>query len=301
MKMTHGKTVLVYYVFSLCSLCLGGECCLAENWPDLVQKPYAKLPTPDLGLRPLLVTSGGKKITTKAEWEQARLALRDAWLARLGKPPAKPDGLDVRLEQTEELDGYLRRLVSFRSEGDDRIRAYLLTPAGLRKDERRPAVVVFHQTTRDTLEEPVGLGKKPELALALHLVRRGYVTLSPECYILKDKDGWAKGQAAALAKRRPGWTGLGKMTFARRQGSALRAGVRAALPGRRLQRRRYRPADEQLDRSVVPDRQDEASHPRAGEPSGNGAGGAAAVPGHGRRRCRWRRQLALRQRGAPSV
>ena len=53
----------------------------------------------------------------------------------------------------------------------------------------------------------------PELALALHLVQRGYITLSPECYILKDPDGWAKGQAAALAQRRPGWTGLGKMTW----------------------------------------------------------------------------------------
>jgi hypothetical protein len=47
----------------------------------------------------------------------------------------------------------------------------------------------------------------------LHLVGRGYITLSPECYILKDREGWAKGQAAALASRRPGWTGMGKMTF----------------------------------------------------------------------------------------
>ena len=31
--------------------------------------------------------------------------------------------------------------------------------------------------------------------------------------ILKDPTGWAKGQAQALEKRRPGWTGLGKMTY----------------------------------------------------------------------------------------
>src|SRR5262249_12192971 len=116
-------------------------------------------------------------------------------------------------EKPEQLDGYTRQLLSFRSEGDDRIAAYLLTPAGLKEGEKRPAVVVFHQTSRDTLKEPVGLGQKPELALAVHLVKRGYVTLSPECYILKDPVGWAKGQAAELEKRRPGWTGLGKMTF----------------------------------------------------------------------------------------
>jgi dienelactone hydrolase len=183
------------------------------DWKELVQKPYVGLPVPDLGLRPLLVARDGKKITKKADWNQARKALQQSWLAQLGKAPEKPDRLDVRLEETEKCDGYTRQLLSFVSEGDDRIRAYLLTPVGLKEGEKRPTVVVFHQTTRDTFREPIGLGKKPELALALHLVRRGYVTLSPECYILKDKEGWAKGQAVALAKRRPGWTGMGKMTF----------------------------------------------------------------------------------------
>jgi hypothetical protein len=185
----------------------------AVDWPALVQKPYAKLAVPDLGLCPLLVGKDGKKITTKTEWDQARKALREEWLARLGTPPAKPDRLDVHIEKSERLDGYRRQLLSFVSEGDDRIRAYLLTPAGLKEGEKRPAVVVFHPTTRETLNEPAGLGKRTEMALALHLVRRGYVTLSPECYILKDPAGWARGQATALEKRRPGWTGMGKMTF----------------------------------------------------------------------------------------
>jgi dienelactone hydrolase len=183
------------------------------DWPDLLQKPFAKLQIPDLGLRPLLVTRDGKKITTKAEWEKARKALHDAWLERLGKPPAKPDSLDVRIEETDKLEGFTRQLLNFRSEGDDRIRAYLLTPAGLKKDEKRSVVVVFHSTSRETLKEATDLGKLPERAYALELVRRGYITLSPECYILKDPDGWAAGQAKALEKRRPGWTGMGKMTF----------------------------------------------------------------------------------------
>jgi dienelactone hydrolase len=183
------------------------------DWPALVQKPFAASKAPDPGLKPLLTTADGKPITSKEEWDRARTALRETWLKRLGEAPAKPLDLDVRIEKTETLDDHVRILLSFASEGDDRIPAYLLIPVGLKKDEKRPAVVVFHQTTRDTLLEPVGLGHKPELAQALHLVKRGYVTLSPECYILKDKDGWAKGQAAALAKRRPGWTGMGKMTF----------------------------------------------------------------------------------------
>src|SRR5262249_37288992 len=137
--------------------------------------------------------------------------LRDAWRKRLGQPPDRPDALDARTDKTEKLEGYQRRLVSFHAEGDDRIRAYLLVPDGLKEGEKRPAVVVFHPTTKETLDEPAGLGKRQEMALALQLTRRGYVTLSPECYIMKGAG--PREQAAALAKRRPGWTGLGKMTF----------------------------------------------------------------------------------------
>ncbi len=146
------------------------------EWPALVQKPYAGLPVPDLGLRPLLRTREGEKITTRQGWEEARQGLRESWLKHLGPSPEKPAKLDVRIEKTEQLDGYTRQLLSFVSEGDDRIGAYLLVPDGLRPKERRPVVVVFHQTTRETLKEPVGLDQKnPDLALALHLVKRGYI------------------------------------------------------------------------------------------------------------------------------
>jgi dienelactone hydrolase len=183
------------------------------DWPALIQKPYANATVPDLGLKPLLVAGDGTKITTKAEWEKARSGLREAWMKQLGKPPDKADRLDVKIEKTEKLDGYTRQLLSIQSEGDDRIRAYLLLPAGLKKGDKRPAVVVFHPTTRATLKEPAGLSDDPERAHGVHLVERGYIVLCPECYILKDAEGWAKGQAAALEKRRPGWTGMGKMTF----------------------------------------------------------------------------------------
>jgi dienelactone hydrolase len=182
-----------------------------SDWRELLQQPYQHLPVEDAELQPLLRTADGKAITTKAQWQAARQQLETAWRARLGPSPAKPAQLDVQIEVSESLDGYRRQLLTFHSEGADRIRAYLLLPEGLKPDEKRPAVVVFHQTTADTLKEPVGLGKKPPLALALHLVHRGYITLSPECYIMKGGD--ARRQAAALAERQPGWTGSGKMVF----------------------------------------------------------------------------------------
>src|SRR5262249_62012636 len=122
-----------------------------------------------------------------------------------------PDVLDSKVESQEDDPDHVRRLVTFASEGDDRIRAYLLLPKDLRDGAKRPAIVVFHPTTKETLREPAGLGQRQEMALALHLVRRGYVTLGPECYIMKS--GGPKSQAEQLAARHPGWTGLGKMAF----------------------------------------------------------------------------------------
>jgi dienelactone hydrolase len=182
-----------------------------RSWPELTQKPYEGLPTPDLGLKPLLLTPDGQPVATKEAWERHRRALADAWLERLGRPPARPDKLDAREESRDVEPDHIRRLVSFASEGGDRIRAYLLLPKDLKDGEKRPAVVVFHPTTKETLREPAGLGTRPEMALALQLVRRGYVTLSPECYIMKG--GGPKSQAEELGRRRPGWTGLGKMAF----------------------------------------------------------------------------------------
>ena len=59
-----------------------------RSWPDLTQKPYERLPTPDIGLKPLLLTQDGQAITTREAWERQRRALTAAWLERLGRPPA---------------------------------------------------------------------------------------------------------------------------------------------------------------------------------------------------------------------
>ena len=180
------------------------------DWQALTQKPYAKAVIPDLGLKPLLVKNG-RPFASKEEWAGRRKELAAAWQDRLGPFPKKPASLDVKTEETEKCDGYTRKLVSFLSADGDRLLAYLLIPSDMKAGEKRPAVVVFHQTTKDTLREPVGLGSKPALALGVHLVKRGYVVLSPQCYIMKGKGPGA--QAVAVGKDWPGLTGMGKMTF----------------------------------------------------------------------------------------
>jgi dienelactone hydrolase len=180
-------------------------------WPEITQKPYEHLLPRDLGLKPLLVTSDGQPIRSEEAWEKERQLIRAVWLKQLGEPPAKPKSLSSRVESREIESDHIRELVSFASEDDDRIRAYLLVPKDLPAAAQRPAVVVFHPTTSDTFREPVGLGKRRDQAVALELVRRGYITLSPECFIMKASG--PRSQAQALAQRKPRWTGLGKMTF----------------------------------------------------------------------------------------
>jgi hypothetical protein len=88
-----------------------------RSWPELTQKPYESLPTPDIGLKPLLLDPDGRAITTKDAWERQRRALTAAWLERLGRPPAKPEKLDVKEESRDVEPDHVRRLVSFASEG----------------------------------------------------------------------------------------------------------------------------------------------------------------------------------------
>lgn len=181
------------------------------DWPKLVQEPYMSIPTDSATLTSLPANADA--------WKARRGDIMAAWLKHLGpKPELAP--LGPIIESEEVVDGIRRILLSFATEGTDRCQAYLLLPAGYKPGERRPAAVVFHQTTFSTLKEPVGFDGD-RLAFALDLTRRGYVTLSPECYIMKDqgpKDQYGKTwgpsfQADKLMKRRPGWTGMGKMTF----------------------------------------------------------------------------------------
>jgi dienelactone hydrolase len=180
------------------------------DWVSIIQTPYERLALAPTDLRPLLVREDGKAVVTPQQWARVRQRIAQAWLERLGPAPERPRDLDIQVDKTEEFPDYRRQLLTFASEGSDRVRAYLLVPAGIKNGEKRPAVVVFHPTTNDTLREPVGLGKRPDMALALQLTRRGYITLSPECYLLKGKG--ALPQAVELARARPGWTGMGKMT-----------------------------------------------------------------------------------------
>jgi dienelactone hydrolase len=78
-------------------------------------------------------------------------------------------------------DGIIRRKIAYHADRtDNTISAYLLLPSGLRSNERRSAVIVFHSTQPAGKDQPAGLADDADKHIALHLARRGYVTIAPD-------------------------------------------------------------------------------------------------------------------------
>jgi dienelactone hydrolase len=130
--------------------------------------------------------AGRKKqpIKSEADWGIRRGHILANMQVVMGHLPDKSKRVLLDVKQLEEvkLDGGLvRRKISYQTEPNDRVSAYLFLPAGLTAlATRHPAILCLHQTTNIGKEEPSGLGGNPNLHYALHLAQRGYVTLAPD-------------------------------------------------------------------------------------------------------------------------
>lgn len=104
----------------------------------------------------------------------------------------------VVLEETK-LPKYVRKKITYLSERQDRVPAYLLIPA---HSGKLPAVLCLHQTTKIGKAEPAGLGGNPNLHYAAELAERGYVTLAPDYPNFGDYvfDPYANGYSSATMK-----------------------------------------------------------------------------------------------------
>ena len=162
-------------------------------------------------LSPVAVDEAGKPITTRRAWAKRRDALRQQWRAFLGPFPRRVD-LKPEVLSTEELPDHTRLLVRYQNERGVPNEAYLLLPKDGRK--QHPGMVVLHQTTANTIRDPVGLDGREPMHVALHLVRRGYVCVVPRNFL------WGYGGAPTpqeaterLLAREPWKTGMAKMTW----------------------------------------------------------------------------------------
>ncbi len=157
-----------------------------------------------------------QSIRTLDDWQRRREAIF-AGMRRVMGPLPRPDSpvpLDVRtVEETVlEEDGLIRRKVEYYTDSTERrVRAWLFLPARfaaaahVKSKKQLPAILCLHQTTRIGKDEPAGLGGNPNLHYALHLARRGYVTLAPDYpsfgeypYEFPASDGYISGTMKAV-------------------------------------------------------------------------------------------------------
>jgi hypothetical protein len=163
------------------------------------------------------VDAAGNRITTLGDWRRRQKALHGEWLAILGRLPSRVPRKTETLAR-EELPDHTRLRLRYRNEGagvpGEHIHneAYLLIPKDGR--EKHPGMVVLHQTTDRTIDEPVGIAGREPMHVALHLVRRGYVCIVPRCF-LWGYDGTREIRAATerLLAVPPWKTGMAKMLW----------------------------------------------------------------------------------------
>ena len=173
----------------------------------------------------LAATESAQAARGAASWEARRKAIRDGWLGLLGPFPEEVPALDPEEKRVADIEGIECRHVTFQSEPDDRVPAYLLIPKAA-KDKPSPAVITIHSTTQGAGKRlTVGLsGRRAEdaplppphtRAYGLELARWGYVTLSIDliCDGERIPEGLPRYDTRVFYEGHPEWSGVGKNTW----------------------------------------------------------------------------------------
>jgi dienelactone hydrolase len=161
-----------------------------------------------------LLAFNGQRITASGDWPARRRSILGVIQAILGPSPATRPPLETRTLEETPLEGYIRRRVMYQSEPGEFVPAFLLVPRKL--DAPAPAVICPHQTVQEGKNEPAGLAGNSRLHMALHLVRRGFVTLAYDAACFGERHDPASGHygdAIPFYKKHPEWSMMGKMAW----------------------------------------------------------------------------------------
>lgn len=153
-------------------------------------------------------------VKTPEDWKARKEVLRKRYLEliRDAEKPAKPP-LDLVVHETVNVDGvYLRKLISYNVEADERAHAYLAIPIGLKGRAR--AMVTLHGTTAQGKEQEAGLLGAPEKAFLNQFARRGYVVISPDHFVAGHRTPPEGAyETSRFYKKHPSWTAVGKAAY----------------------------------------------------------------------------------------
>lgn len=178
-------------------------------------------------------------IDSAGAWREKRVAVKRRFLELLRDEAAPGPPRDRQLEVEREWDGggFRIQYVSYQVEADERAHAYVGVPEGSPPEGGFPGVVCLHGTTNWGARRTLGLPPEPNdpqagklargLDYARQLVRRGYVTISPE-HFCSARRAPEEGpyETAAFYRRHPDWSAVGKYTH----DSSIACTVLAARP-----------------------------------------------------------------------
>ena len=146
-------------------------------------------------------------VKTPFDWGRRRMHILAAMESVLGPLPESQwrVPLDVRVLAETATDSYVRRKITYASDPDERVPAYLLIPRQGRS--RGPAMLCLPDAVSAGKDEPIGLGGRASLHYADELARRGYVCLVPDypSFGEYDYDFKERGKAYASGSMKAVW------------------------------------------------------------------------------------------------
>lgn len=101
--------------------------------------------------------------------------------------------LEVRMLESVDCGSYMREKVSYCTEGDERISAYVCVPK--ERSARMPAVFCHHQHNFEFKlgkSEVVGVAGNPDQAYARELAEHGFITFAPDAIAFEERN-WSGG------------------------------------------------------------------------------------------------------------
>lgn len=152
----------------------------------LVAPVFAAERPPRLDRTNLLIYRNAKgdvvPVKSQNDWQKRRASVLGGMQEVMGPLPGKEKRcpLDVKIEEEVDCGAYVRRFITYASEPNARVPAYLLIPKeALAAKKKFPAVLCLHQTHSLGQKVVVGLGNSPNDEYGVELVQRGYVCLAP--------------------------------------------------------------------------------------------------------------------------
>ncbi len=173
--------------------------------------------------------------SSKKAWETYREEIKNLLLYDIG--PVDPPDLKIEYEviASVEKENYIEKKISYLISPEESITAYLLLPDKSLTGRPRsiPGIVVFHQTTENGKEEPVGHAGRSSMHFGKELTQRGYIVLAPDSICAGERIT-ASGayDTRDFYKRFPTLSALGKMIQDGRRAVSILQAVPEVDPSR---------------------------------------------------------------------